>query len=58
MDEVDHVGSYLKDNKMAWYPVCHPGEGRDPGNVSLDSGLRRKDHRGERMSLNFADVKL
>ena len=33
-----------------------PGEGRDPANSSLDSGLRRKDARGEQVSHNLADV--
>ena len=43
---------------MAGYPVSHPCEGRDPANALLDSGLRRKDDRGEGMSYNFGILKL
>ena len=43
---------------MVRYPARHPGEGKDPANASLDSGLRRKDDREQVMSDSFADAKL
>ena len=43
---------------MAQYTIRHPGEGREPNDASLDSGLRRKDICREEMTHKFADVKL
>ncbi len=43
---------------MARQTVRHPGEGWDPANASLDSGLRRKDDRGEGIPHILAGVKI